>query len=377
MTIAEQHTAIKALLNNLDTFAHQRIESDVLDLFINRAIRRFVKTHYTGNTRNGKGFEESQKRIDDVRQLISRATKPAITYGSTGIYGSTIDIFKASLPTDYIRMISQSIKVYGDQCQGDVTYTESTAVLQAGEPACATIDIYDPDNYPSGYVNLLLKLTDLSSNTYILHNQTYTPSSYQDLITQILNSTIVNLLGVTITMTQTSSTQIEFCVDNTIGDNTDYNGWILTAKFTANADGKDTNLNSTNYTLSGATDDTTGTQYTEGSGGSYYVEPLYVVQHDDLELTLRHSFSKPFIDQPIYVQEEDNMYLYTDGTFAPYEVYLTYLRYPVEVNLSTGVDCELPEDTHDEVNSLTVQEIIEATNSGRFQTNTINLQTQE
>ena len=79
MTIAEQHIAIKALLNNLDSEAHQDIEHDVLDLFINRAIRRFMKQRYGKDSNvKKKGFEESQKRIDDLRHLIKRGTTPAV-----------------------------------------------------------------------------------------------------------------------------------------------------------------------------------------------------------------------------------------------------------------------------------------------------------
>ena len=48
-----------------------------------------------------------------------------------------------------------------------------------------------------------------------------------------------------------------------------------------------------------------------------------------------------------------------------------YIRIPVEISLSSNVDCELADHTHQEIVDLTVKHLLEATESQRYQTNTV------
>ena len=48
-----------------------------------------------------------------------------------------------------------------------------------------------------------------------------------------------------------------------------------------------------------------------------------------------------------------------------------YIRIPVEISLSSNVDCELADHTHQEIVDLTVKHLVEATESQRYQTNTV------
>lgn len=47
-----------------------KLNSDTIFSFINEAIDKFYKTRYSGINAKGEGFEQSQKRIDDLRTLV-------------------------------------------------------------------------------------------------------------------------------------------------------------------------------------------------------------------------------------------------------------------------------------------------------------------
>ena len=71
MTIAEMHTAINLGVQKVASFQVDTILIEEMDLEINKSIERFVNQRYNkfGN-KYRTGFEESQKRIDDLRTLI-------------------------------------------------------------------------------------------------------------------------------------------------------------------------------------------------------------------------------------------------------------------------------------------------------------------
>lgn len=47
-----------------------KLSSDTIISFINEAIDKFYKTRYSGVNFKAQGFEQTQKRIDDLRTLI-------------------------------------------------------------------------------------------------------------------------------------------------------------------------------------------------------------------------------------------------------------------------------------------------------------------
>ena len=54
-----------------EIYSIQSLESDEAFYYINKAQDRFVTKRYTGfNTLNKQGFEESQKRVDDLKNLV-------------------------------------------------------------------------------------------------------------------------------------------------------------------------------------------------------------------------------------------------------------------------------------------------------------------
>lgn len=72
-----------------------KLSSDTIFSFINEAIDKFYKTRYSGINAKSEGFEQSQKRIDDLRNLIKTAsfTEEIINNGN---------IYTIELPEDYV-----------------------------------------------------------------------------------------------------------------------------------------------------------------------------------------------------------------------------------------------------------------------------------
>jgi hypothetical protein len=90
-----------------------KLNSDTIFSFINEAIDKFYKTRYSGINSKSEGFEQSQKRIDDLRSLVKTEEYSAIT--------NTDNRYEVELPSDYVMLLGdtagiQPIDDYNDPC---------------------------------------------------------------------------------------------------------------------------------------------------------------------------------------------------------------------------------------------------------------------
>jgi hypothetical protein len=82
MTISEMHVAFKLGLDKTNSLDYPSFLPEEIDFWLNQAIRRFVKTRYSGLNVKREGFEQSQKRIDDLRTLVRELTIPCTSTGA-------------------------------------------------------------------------------------------------------------------------------------------------------------------------------------------------------------------------------------------------------------------------------------------------------
>jgi hypothetical protein len=82
MTISEMHNAFKLELDKVNSLQYPSFTSIEIDYWINRAIKEFVKTRYSGVNYKKEGFEQTQKRIDDLRTLVREVTVPCTSVGA-------------------------------------------------------------------------------------------------------------------------------------------------------------------------------------------------------------------------------------------------------------------------------------------------------
>lgn len=82
--------------------------SDTTFYWLNQAVMKFVKTRYSGTNAKTTAFEQTQKRIDDLRTLISYKT-----YNwANGLSGDpTMNVYIVGLPDDYLFQIGTTIGI--------------------------------------------------------------------------------------------------------------------------------------------------------------------------------------------------------------------------------------------------------------------------
>ena len=144
MTINEMHLAINQGLQKISSMQVDIFLPQELDIVINKNIARFVAQRY-GKHSNIKqqGFEESQKRIDDLRTLL-------VEYSSNTTYKGQIsekhhiDTFTLPAPgsfmgnQDYQHLINVRALVGYDNCKDINTEFEYTIADPANDCDCST-----------------------------------------------------------------------------------------------------------------------------------------------------------------------------------------------------------------------------------------------
>ena len=112
MTGAQMHIAINQGLQKIGSFQADNFLPEEVDLELNKQIQRFVEQRY--NKKGNKyqtGFEESQKRIDDIRSLVVEYSQITAYKGQIGPK-HYIDSFTLPIPggtsteADYLHLLN-------------------------------------------------------------------------------------------------------------------------------------------------------------------------------------------------------------------------------------------------------------------------------
>lgn len=83
MTIQEMHNLFRFLTNTVGNQSYVSFEPEEIDLSINQYMRTFIKQRYGGLNIHKTGFEDTQKRTDDLRRLVKNVNlSPAISLDS-------------------------------------------------------------------------------------------------------------------------------------------------------------------------------------------------------------------------------------------------------------------------------------------------------
>ena len=81
----------------------EKLTSDTIISFINEAIDKFYKTRYSGINFKAQGFEQTQKRIDDLRTLIKNKK-----YTEGSINKSDCNSYSVELPEDDVLLLGDT-----------------------------------------------------------------------------------------------------------------------------------------------------------------------------------------------------------------------------------------------------------------------------
>lgn len=117
MTAAEMHTAVKILLDKEDTLNYPNYRPEGIDFFLNLAQDRFVKHRYDGSSARNRGFEETQKRTDDLRNITTGVQLTPLAFSTVDNYpnGRFVDLPLTS-PNKYLFSITEQAEIYFPAC---------------------------------------------------------------------------------------------------------------------------------------------------------------------------------------------------------------------------------------------------------------------
>ena len=375
MTIQEMHIAVNLGVQKIASFQVDNLLPQEIDHELNNAMDRFIKQRYSplGN-KYRKGFEQSQKRIDDLRNLVTTARLKAFYFGEslTGFY-----VDRLPLPMDYMFLVNVAADTY-QVCPGKLVLGEHYNIQTA-----ASTYVLTQFNYAPGY-----NLTKVEiNNTPIITGYNL---SIQDVIASVgagtdytlfsaVNSEFVEFIEPFQNINETL--QSSFFANNLNAFHWMWNELSPTINsnqilFLQTVPGS-TFLSSVTFTW---TNQANGQEHTQTFGnkqttfrykypiaGGYREKAIAsYMQHDDLYSNLYDPFNTTGQDRIKYTIEENFIDIHNDNTFFTIFGDIKYIRQPKRMNNGSNVGCELLEHTHQEIVEMAIKSILEAIQDPRY-----------
>lgn len=336
--------AIDLELNKVNSNLYDIILPQEKDYFLNRAQERFVKQRYTAiSNPKQRGFEMSQKRIDDLRNLlVPNYYDKVYQLSSTDFDFTTKGRFY--FPDDYLFLTSNRSKVYTNDC---TTITQSTATES---------------------FNVSLISIPNTDTTYSALDITVDATSIINVGNQPILASYT---------TEDKSALIEYLIEQL--NLADIAGWTFYSSFkdlTANIVGVKTSTGNVTVSLGEASVsyDTAVETYTyfTATEGHDQIVPNRFIQQDDVYIVQQDPFNKTSVsDGPLCIIHNNTIDVFFEpNIFIVKEIAISYIRKPKLINLEQNQTCELAEHTHAEIVRDAVNLLLE-----NFEANPQRLQT--
>lgn len=377
MTVNEMHIAVNLGVQKIASFQVDNLLPEEIDHELNLAMMRFIKQRYNPmSNRMGKGFEQSQKRIDDLRHLVVQYAGYSYFPYLDAVFNtntSPIHIDRLILPLDYLFLVSVRGKV-SHNCKNVITPLISNKTYRFVEidltpPSpgyfITGMQRYDGTNWvdifntPLGQELTYQQLLDVSTYNFQIFpfiGQLTLSNGMLANSTTIEDSPIANPNRLYVS-TNPSST-VDFWTPDS-GGNFIRTIWI-------NSSG----MGSAQYIYSSKLN-TESVQTRSFKAGFSEVKLAKYSQHDDVFTLLGDPFNQTDYKTPVYTIQENNIDFYSDNTFVVEYGIINYIRKPKPINLSLGQGCELAEHTHDEIVEMTIKSILEGIQDPRYQSQSI------
>ena len=153
MTAAEMVQNFKFRLDKADSLNYPNFENAEIDLLLNQATERIIKQRYGTTNVKRSSFEETQKRTEDLKNLV--VTAPAIL-GFVTPNNINADAAFFTLPTDHYFTIFEQCTISYTDCKGDTVQDTVPVVAIQHNDYNKTID--NPFNKPNE--NRVLRLAE-------------------------------------------------------------------------------------------------------------------------------------------------------------------------------------------------------------------------
>tara|TARA_R100001440_G_scaffold7949_3_gene15388 strand:+ start:1801 stop:2979 length:1179 start_codon:yes stop_codon:yes gene_type:complete len=382
MTISEMHIAVNQGVDKIHSFQADVLLAEEIDHELNKNIMRFINQRFNklGN-KYMQGFEQSQKRIDDLRTLLTeKEINP--TYKESLLGGNTF-VDTVTLPEDdYLYLVKLGARTLVNKCQ----------------PIDFDIQSIDQINY----VAIPLQLLD-SDQSPLTQNQVFNQIVYHngasfastiDIFTGLINennasttnpamyvttqNSVTEVMQILLDNPQLVTTGFQIAVD-ALGPITEPGHLIITVDPNIIQGFSSSSQMRVQFGTLGSTTSANDFYQFELSDELYkriYVGPdtpqrqvhsCKYVQHDDIFKLLSDPFNTTKFTAPLYTISGSNIELYSNDIFLIDMLKLLYIRKPAKVSLSSQVSCDLPEHTHQEVIDMTVSTILGNIGDPRYQ----------
>lgn len=125
MNVRDMHRRVNLRVQKIASNVNDNFHPQEIDIYLNRATTLLIKERLEPlSNRLGKGFEQSQKRIDDLRTLVKKNEELDANEGSSndGIEGIFSDV--ADFPDDYNYLLNVRFRLYYAREGIDFTVTD-------------------------------------------------------------------------------------------------------------------------------------------------------------------------------------------------------------------------------------------------------------
>lgn len=95
------------------------------DLWLNKAANKFKKTRYSGKNATGTAYEQTEKRVDDLRTITIRSQGGVIPYSPE------VDVYQFDIPSDYDFLTSRRFFMCEAEC--DEEFIDATKYVGTWE----------------------------------------------------------------------------------------------------------------------------------------------------------------------------------------------------------------------------------------------------
>ena len=369
------HLAIQQGVDKINSLQADLLLSQEIDIELNKSQMRFINTKYGKNNKYRKGFEESQKRIDDLRTLLREYEAPVNFKETLGVKFS-IDSF--TLPFDYLYLVSTLSKVHRNN-----SCTRVNFILAEPLPVIfftISLDIFVCNNNTSIANSIIMyeDANDLTKGQAIVWQNNNSYAFPQDI--NSVKENILNNIGPGFAIYWEQFGDLNYQGQFIIVPDENLYPWLEwdssagTITTLVNVDSGGGHLQSKNPIYSAF--NLKAKRHLTAPPVEVTVSSTYV-QHDDIFTLLTDPFNTTKYTDPLYTIRGNAIDIYTSDIFIIDAVKITYLRKPSKISLSLGISCGLPEHCHQEIVDMTVSSILEGISDPRYQTHQIEVNKNE
>ena len=367
MTVNEMHIAVNQGVQKIASFQVDNLLPQEIDHELNLAMMRFVKQKFNPTSnRIGKGFEQSQKRIDDLRTLLVEHSNYTDSQGIvyTSNY-SDVYVDRYTLPLDYLFLVSvRTLVQYA--CGSPIAVVPEEYVTKAVKisltppaPGYVLTAIYRKNSVGSYETVTNLPIGQEITPDLLINNDNYNFGVIPATSAEAAN------YGITSQNPMQADSNHLYLIDYAAytGDPIWYGpGYVRVAWVPSNG-----NMSAAQYVLSEEIEVAAKTTR-KSEGAKEMIALASFGQHDDILYMMDDPFNKAWYKEPTYTIEGNYIDVYTDDEFVVPKVTIKYLRKPLEISITKGIGCELAVHTHHEIVEMTIKSILEGIQDPRYQT---------